>query len=107
RTSRLCPYAVASAPPPSSVEHHESGGSPIGGEPPGTLYPRGSYVLSSTDSSTCTLGRGLVRKLYHSSRGGTRLGSAFVAAVWRSSTSIVATWNCEFTEPGWSRKYAP
>src|SRR4029078_2050198 len=103
RTSRLCPYAVASAPPPSSVEHHESGGSPIGGDPPGTLYPRGSYVLSSTDSSTWTFARGFVRKLYHSSSRVQVFPSLRVAAVWRSSTFIVAVWNCALTPatPGW------
>src|SRR5215208_6454566 len=49
------------------------------GEPPGTLYPRGSYVFSSTVPSTRTLGRGLVRKLYHSSVRTQRRGSPAVA----------------------------
>ena len=51
--------------------------------------------------------RGLVRKLYHSSSRTQRRGRCLVAAVPRSRTFTVATWNCALTEPGWSRKYAP
>ncbi len=45
--------------------------------------------------------------MYHSSSRVQRFGRRFVAALRRSSTFTVAVWNCSFTLPGWSRKYAP
>src|SRR5215213_7131453 len=79
------------------------------GEPPGWLYPRGSYVFSSTVVSTRTFGRGLERKLYHSSVRVQRFGNSAFAGLLRPATFIVASWNCWLTPatPGWSRKYAP
>src|SRR3954463_1525982 len=87
---------VYQARPPSLYWHQEIGWSrPIAPVP-------GAYDDSSSVASTCTLPRGLVRKLYHSSNRSQDFGRWLVDGWVSSATVTVAVcWS------GWPAKYAP
>jgi hypothetical protein len=90
------PLPVYQDRPPSKSWHQAVGWSaPIAPAP-------GVYVRSSRLASTCTSARGLVWKLYHSSKRVHLTGSDAVDGCAGSSTLMVAVWLA-----GCDAKYAP